>query len=359
MRKVYCIADIHLLNKRKYGNERYDEYILNEFDNFLRKTVEEGSLVVIAGDFFNVPLITSNYNAYRINQAIGIINKYNEEKNIHFILLSGNHDKITNSEVEEQEVNDYNVGILPILSSVSNRRDFNFRNFDESPSLIIIENSISNIKFEEEKINICCIPYMKDYSGIHCKNEEGYKNILVVHDSTKEEVTDKRDPYIDLNKFEGFDYIWKGHVHQSYCVDNLSLYSPGSFVKTKKTDNCGYIEMGERCELKEFNRDKEINYIDLVLDGKNVNKALSKLNELTIANILYKGTKDEIDETEFIRCFNECIKFNFIFEQEMNNWISQEDFSSSDFISCENYLKNNLSEDLFEYFKKFKERLTM
>jgi len=223
MKIIHC-ADIHLgstltsIKDDKKRSERKSE-ILNSFFRLIDYAKNNDiHCILLAGDVFDSDTPTKEDKDFFYNAV-------NDNKDISFYYLKGNHDKneITKFECE------------------------NLFTFDDSWKSYTYNNvTITGIEITNDNINSL-------YSSLKLNKEN--LNIVMLHG----DINNKGKDSIDLKKLlnKSIDYLALGHIHSYYCQN---IDARGVAIYPGCLDGRGYDEMGEKGLVLLDIENNKINY---------------------------------------------------------------------------------------------------
>lgn len=197
--KIIHVADIHLGSSLEFAKTKYirDELRRDIRTNFVElvryANTNNIKIILISGDLFDsdFPLLTDKEFFYNVVQ---------ENKEIDFIYLRGNHDK-----------NKDNIN-LPNLKTFAN----------DTKSYLYDDVAISGLEFNRDNGN---------YFYNNLKLSPNYKNILMLHG----EISNNEGPYkINLSKLsnKNINYLALGHIHKMSIAryENFYYAYPGCLM---------------------------------------------------------------------------------------------------------------------------------
>lgn len=345
--KIYNLSDVHLATRRSLS--KLDDINISRLRLFLEQ-VKDNSIVTIAGDLFDLAIVNSFRNYETVNVLIEMLNHFHVTKNINFMIIAGNHDYFYDVE------NKRKLGLFKIIKNVYNTdRNWIVKTKEELPP-VIITDGIADVEIEDEGLRFCLMSFNSYDEDTFVKSCKGYKNILVCHGTTEDEVDEKYpNSTIPDSMIRKFDIVFKGHIHQRY--NNGKIFSNGSVINVKSNTKTGYTEYDTGngvAEIKTFDDQYNINYVTGVYNKGNISNILESLDEMSIASIYFKGNPEDIDPERFNWCFNNCLDFKIIFDRDVTNRISSDENEEDIFISLDEYFKKNLDTKTQEYIKKLR-----
>ena len=232
--RIIHTADLHLDSQLKTNlsplkqKERRRELLLN-----LERLIEYAKnqrvkVIIIAGDLFDKARIALKTKEY-------VFNLINDNKDIDFVLITGNHDE--SLFIEEME-------IIP-------------------SNLKIFDGDFSTINYGN--VSITGVNYCKEYKYANLKLDKNKINILCMHGDINDE--------IDLKKLKGknIDYLALGHIHK-YSKGELD--DRGIYAYSGTLEGRGFDESGDKGFI--------LLDVDKTVNAKFVSFARRRLHDVSI-----------------------------------------------------------------------------
>lgn len=354
----------------------------NNDANCSNSEVNLHNLILIPGDLFNYPIVKSSIMSFFART----VKEFSH--NTKFIISAGNHDS---SPINETAT----LNVLEDLCSDNTHTNIVFsnkiidvieyRSFDEMSNITVASLKNKRIIISDSKILIDAVPYYNNKEEfVFNKTERAiietpyseFNKILMCHgileydaknSSTPIEMFDENE-IINRSYYKDKDAVIKGHIHKVYSTSiqrlgkKILIYSTGSLNKTKIDAEGVYSELGnelmsklsnelsdELYDSSDFNSEHKVMSFKFhiipdnltikykIFDNENkdtINKTLLSLGSDDIVSIRYVGNVNEVNSEEYMRCFNECLKFSFIFsdiDMKVDNYlINTEKGSTSD-----------------------------
>jgi len=371
--KIYGMADVHL----GIRNANVEAVFERNFHNCIKNIYDRGeeSIVLIAGDFFDAPIIRLEV----MNNFLKIVKEFKDR--VKFVISSGNHDS---SPIKEYTtLNTFNTyeGVMndPVYTSDSLEL-FVYNDFSDMPIISTAVEKYKRIILESEEIIIDSLPFYMNSEKFSLNKEErslferkGYKNILLCHGVTEENDIFKEDEIINKSYLRKRDFILKGHIHKIFSekINGATLYSPGSLNNDSSKAEGVYLEIYDSnstklkeedlTNLEDTGENTDIDYFTLEVlnplpkdtivykffnneSPETINETLKSLGKNDIVTINYFGDVDYINSEEYMRCYKDCIKFAFIFSDidlDVSNY-AKRNINSLEFISFHSFMEETL-----------------
>lgn len=293
MKIIHC-SDLHLDSKmetnldKEKARERKNE-ILITFENMVKYAKEnEVEVIIIAGDLFDKKNVSA-----KVKKIVKNVIENNPQ--IDFLILKGNHDEGTIIESEKQ---------LKNLKQFSAKEWTKYKYGD-------IE--ISGIEFG-------CQDEYKIYNSLNI--EKNSFNIVVMHGQESDITQKDKTEIINLKELrnKNIDYLALGHVHKykNEKLDNRGIYCYSGCLEGRGFDECGqkgfvlldiknktletkFISIAKRT-LYEINIEILPQNSESEIENKIINKTeqISKLSLVKIVLVGKRNLETDID-TEYLK----------------------------------------------------------
>ena len=287
MKNIICVGDLHLggslsLGKQGIGstlNSRITDQI-NILDWVLEEAIENQACIIITGDIFEDP----KPHPTIITIFISWLKKC-ESYNIPVHIIYGNHDILRSGFVTTSS--------LDIISEIELHNIFTYK---ETETIYINNTSVTLMPFKDRKsfsVNSAKEALDKIQSSLDwelASIPSHHNKIIIGHFAIEgsipvgNEIDDlTNELFCPLSMFDGFDYIWMGHVHKPQIL--------------KKNPYIAHIGSMDISNFGETDHNKHIVIIDTdnPKDWKSKNIPTRNLKKITVSI-----PKDTIDPTEFV-----------------------------------------------------------
>ena len=375
------MSDVHL----GVRNNKIQKIFEKNFENYLNKIYTEEkdneNIVFIAGDLFDYPVVKNEV----LNAFLKIISKYKDK--IKIIISAGNHDSSPIKRDSTLDIlSNINMDISPTYEN-DKYQLYSFESFNEMPTIIVAIGKMKRIIIEKENILIDALPYYMNKEKLSFSKEDraifsrdsSYRSFLICHGVTEESNIYSDQDVINKSYLKNRDFILKGHIHEIFeeTISGSKVFSAGSLNKNSSKSNGCMIEiysssgdtqlndfsLDELCneEKNEENKTNQtgsitqkllhnseefsVNYKTFECEREDtINSTLSSLGKNDIVSIHYFGDTEKINGEEYMRCFNECLKFSFIFSDidlEVGDY-AKHNVNSLEFIGFHDFVENTL-----------------
>lgn len=223
------VADYKQFNKGKRRLKNCITAINKAFEFAAKNGI---TTILFSGDLYDTQQVLGTEV---VNEVVSVFDKW-ANSGITVYAISGNHDHASKNLIDKPAV----TALRHLELAVDN--------------FYLLDNSADIIEGEEKRVNVIGIPYY-EYSThfrqalINCREMlvEGCINILLMHQTPNEMGNDMIPADTDINDplYEGFDFIFNGHIHKHAMLSNkfMNVGSPLHRTLEDEGQKKGFIVM--------------------------------------------------------------------------------------------------------------------
>ena len=284
--KFMHLADLHIGKRvNEFSMLEDQEYILTKIINSIDE--QKPDAVILAGDIYDKAVPSA--------EAVELFDDFLvrlSKRNLKVFVLSGNHDSAERIAFGGRLMDKSGIYMSPvyngIIQPVTLEDDFGTVNFYMLP---FVKPSHVRRFFPEQEITSYTDAVKTAIEQMNIDTEG--RNVLITHQfvtgamrSESEEISVGGSDNVDVNVFEGFDYVALGHIHRPQkCGSEYIRYSGTplkySFSEAKDKKSITVVEMKGKGEI-------ELSFVPLI-PKRDLVEIRGTYNELMLKSF-YEGT---------------------------------------------------------------------